>query len=70
MFRWEEAPGAESYRLYVVPKDQKFRLPALTEETSLEFERVVPGEYKLYLTAVDGSGNQSAPGPVKNFVVK
>lgn len=62
-FSWEASSEAKSYRLYVIPKGQDFRLPLLTEETSEEIDNVVPGEYKAFLTAVDESGNQSRPGP-------
>lgn len=62
-FAWQNADGAESYRLYVVPKGKTFRLPLLTSETEEEIDNVVPGDYQVFLTAVDGNGNQSRPGP-------
>lgn len=68
-FSWESSTEAESYRLYTIPQGQKFRLPLLTDETEVEAEKMVPGTYKIFLTAVDGSGNQSKPGPAVTFKV-
>lgn len=69
-FSWAKVEGAESYRLYVIPKGKDFRLPSLVGETEAEFDNVVPGEYKVFLTTVDGSGNQSRPGPSVQVTVK
>lgn len=69
-FSWESSSEASSYRLYVVPQGQKFRLPSLVSETTLEVENVVPGRYRVFLTAVDDSGNQSRPGPETTIEVK
>lgn len=62
-FAWEAVEGADAYRLYVVPKGQDFRLPSRVWDTEIEFQNVVSGEYKVFLTSVDGAGNQSRPGP-------
>jgi len=69
-FRWQAAPGAEGYRLYVIPEGQSFRLPLLTSETQAEVCEVIPGQYTVFLTAVDGSGNQSRPGPSTKVTIE
>lgn len=69
-FSWDQSEGAESFRLYVVPKKMKFRLPKLVNDTEYEVDNVVPGEYKVFLTAVDGAGNQSRPGPIRTVTLK
>jgi hypothetical protein len=69
-FTWESSSEAESYKLYVIPKGQTFRLPLLTSETEARVERVLPGSYKVFITAVDGAGNQSRPGPITEVTLK
>lgn len=66
--RWNPVDGANTYRLYAVPAGSNFRLPLITEATELELEAVKPGKYKLFLTTVDRSGNQSQPGPKIEWV--
>ena len=61
-FSWSAVPDAKSYRLYVVPKGQGFRLPKICKETSIELSNIKPGSYEVFLTSMDGSGNQSSPG--------
>ncbi len=62
-FRWNAVPEAESYRLYTVPEKETFRLPLLTDDTEVTVSNALPGKYRVFLTSVDGSGNQSRPGP-------
>lgn len=69
-FWWDEAPGAEKYRLYTVPEGQSLRLPHITEETEAEFQNVVPGKYRVFITAVDDAGNQSLPGLVTEVEIR
>lgn len=69
-FRWEAASEAESYRLYTVPEGKKFRLPLLTDETEVETKNMLPGRYKVFITAVDGAGNQSSPGPAAQVTIR
>jgi hypothetical protein len=69
-FAWEGVEDATGYRLYVVPKEQDFRLPMRVEETEVEVQNVQPGKYKIFLTSVDGAGNQSRPGPSVQVSVK
>jgi hypothetical protein len=69
-FSWQPGEGAESYRLYVVPSDKNFRLPLLVDELERVVENIVPGEYKVFLTSVDDSGNQSRRGPVRVVTIK
>ena len=69
-FSWQPGEGAESYRLYVVPKEKSFRLPLLVNDLEREVENVVPGEYKVFLTSVDDNGNQSRPGPIRVVTIK
>lgn len=61
-FSWDEVAESEGYRLYVVPKGQGFRLPKICKETTITLSDISPGDYEVFLTAVDGDGNQSAPG--------
>ena len=61
--RWESVPEARSYRLYVVPEKMTFRLPLICQEPQAQLENVKPGRYKIFVTSVDDSGNQSRPGP-------
>ena len=70
VFRWEASEGAQKYRLYTVPEGHKFRLPHITDQTEVEFENIVPGNYRIFITAVDDSGNQSMPGLVREFEVR
>ena len=69
-FSWQEHPDSSSYRLYVIPKGKTFRLPAVVSETEFEVDNVVPGTYKVFITAVDGAGNQSKPGPAKEIKIE
>jgi hypothetical protein len=69
-FAWQPVEDAEGYRLYVIPEGQTFRLPLRSEETEVDVENVVPGKYKVFLTSVDGSGNQSRPGPSAQVSIK
>lgn len=69
-FSWESATEAESYRLYTVPEGKQFRLPLLTGDTEVEAKNMIPGTYKVYITAVDGAGNQSKPGPVGKVTIR
>lgn len=69
-FSWDSVAEAGSYRLYVIPKGETFRLPTLSEESEFEVDNVVPGEYKVFLTTVDGAGNQSRPGPSVTVTVE
>ena len=69
-FSWQPGEGAESYRLYVVPSDQSFRLPLLVNDLEKVVEDVVPGEYKVFLTSGDDNGNQSRRGPIRVVTIK
>lgn len=69
-FSWVSAEDASSYRLYVVPEGKDFRLPMLLSETEADVDNIVPGKYRVFITAVDGAGNQSRPGPVKEFEIE
>lgn len=63
LFRWEEVPKAESYRLYVVPQNHQFRLPLVCNRAEATVTSAVPGNYRVFATTVDKDGNQSQPGP-------
>lgn len=69
-FSWGKGPEAESYRLYTIPAGVNFRLPLLTGETEADAENMVPGTYKVFVTSVDGAGNQSKPGPATEVTIK
>jgi hypothetical protein len=56
--------GAKSYRLYVIPEGQQFRLPLVVEEPSAQVRGARPGVYRVFATSVDKDGNQSQPGRV------
>lgn len=62
-FRWSEVPNVRSYRLYVVPQGQTYRVPLVSKTPDLELDGTRPGTYTVFVTAVDKDGNQSAPGP-------
>jgi hypothetical protein len=64
LFSWQPVVGAKSYRLYVIPEGQQFRLPLVVEEPSAQVRGARPGVYRVFATSVDKDGNQSQPGRV------
>ncbi len=57
--RWEKN-GAATYKVYIVPEEKPLRIPLRTQSSQAETP-VAPGRYRVFVTAVDGSGNESRP---------
>lgn len=69
-FRWSEVSDVRSYRLYAVPEGQSYRLPLVCKQPEAVVAGARSGTYRVFATAVDKDGNQSAPGPSVTWRVK
>ena len=69
-FRWNETENVRSYRLYVIPEGQSYRLPLVAKTPELTLSGTRPGRYRVFATAVDKDGNQSPPGPSITWTAK
>lgn len=69
-FAWNEVDNVRSYRLYVIPEGQSYRLPLVAKTPELALTSTRPGRYRVFATAVDKDGNQSLPGPSSIWIAR